>query len=499
MNYVNKKYIKSNIVEDRRYQRVLADDATAENCIIVLPTGLGKTAVALRVIAEYMVRGTGAALFLAPTKVLASQHYEFLKSAMTIEDITLITGADTLAKRKKLWMASVICATPETARNDFVRNMVHPNQFAVVVFDEVHRAVGDYAYTAIAQRLVGRDVRILGMTATLPSEIEKTTEILTQLHISKVSERTDASEDVAPYIHDTKTEWMEVDLPPEMIRMQKDMKQALKSRYDILKGHGFQDLRSQSLSALLRIRPKVFANSRRSIQPLFEAIRIHYALNILEAHGITPFLKFCERSRKKGGPGTLALFEKDILFSRTIKAAENAQKRGLEHTKLDKLVRLLDQIPGKVLIFTSYRDSVDVIHEKLTNMGIASAILIGQAGKRGLKQKKQIETVRRFRDGQYRVLVSTRVGEEGLDIAEVNHVIFYDNVPSSIRYVQRKGRTGRKNAGRLIILIAKGTIDQTYYWIGKHKMKSAGTMGKKLSNMLKDGSLPVQTGLDAFD
>ena len=497
MEYVSKKYIKPDTVEDRTYQKILAGDAIAENCIIVLPTGLGKTAVALRVIAEYMIRGTGAALFLAPTKVLAAQHYDFLKSTMTLEDITLITGADTLAKRKKLWMASVICATPETARNDFARNIVHPNQFAVVVFDEVHRAVGDYAYTAIAQRLVGRDVRIMGMTATLPSEIEKTTDILTALHISKVSERTDASEDVAPYIHNTKTEWIEVDLPPEMARMQGDLKLALKNRYNILKSHGFQDL--QSLSALLRIRPTVFASSKRSIQPLFEAIRIHYALNILEAHGITPFLKFCERSKKKGGPGTLALFERDMLFSRTIKAAEDAQKRGLEHTKLDKLVGLLDQIEGKVLIFTSYRDSVDIIHEKLIKMGIASAILIGQAGKTGLKQKKQIETVRMFRDGQYRVLVSTRVGEEGLDIAEVNHVIFYDNVPSSIRYVQRKGRTGHKKSGRLIILIAKGTIDQAYYWVGKRKMKSAGTMGRKLSNMLKDGALPVQTGLDAFN
>lgn len=499
MEYVSKKYIKPNIVEDRKYQSVLANDSIAENCIVVLPTGLGKTTVALRVIAEYMIRGTGAALFLAPTKVLASQHYEFLKSTMTIEDISLITGDGTPAKRAKLWMASVICATPQTARNDLVHNIVHPSQFSVVVFDEVHRAVGDYAYTAIAQRLVGRDVRIMGMTATLPSEIEKTTEILTQLHISKVSERTDTSEDVAPYIQYTNTQWIDVDLSPEMIRMQKDLKQTLTRRYDILKSHGFQGLSSQSLSTLLRLRPKVFASSRRSIQPLFEGIRIHYALNMLEAHGITPFLKFCERAKKKGGPGTVSLFERDLLFSRTIKAAQNAQRKGLEHTKLDKLGELLDQISGKALIFTSYRDSVDMIHEKLTGMGIASAALIGQAGEKGLKRKQQVETVRRFRDGQYRVLVSTQVGEEGLDIAEVNYVIFYDNVPSSIRYVQRRGRTGRKDAGKIIILIAKGTIDQTYYWIGKRKMKSAGTMGKKLSGMLKDGTLPVQAGLDAFN
>jgi len=106
-------------------------------------------------------------------------------------------------------------------------------------------------------------------------------------------------------------------------------------------------------------------------------------------------------------------------------------------------------------------------------MNIAAEILIGKAGKTGLKQEKQIETVQRFRDGITKALVATRVGEEGLDISEVNLVIFYDNVPSSIRFIQRKGRTGRKDTGHLIVLIAKDTIDEAYYWIGKRKVKLA--------------------------
>ena len=96
-----------------------------------------------------------------------------------------------------------------------------------------------------------------------------------------------------------------------------------------------------------------------------------------------------------------------------------------------------------------------------------------------------METVQKFRDGLTRVLITTRVGEEGLDISEVNLVIFYDNVPSSIRFVQRKGRTGRKDSGRLVVLIAKDTIDEAYYWIGKRKMKLASNMAEKLSKDLK--------------
>ena len=135
------------------------------------------------------------------------------------------------------------------------------------------------------------------------------------------------------------------------------------------------------------------------------------------------------------------------------------------------------------------------------NLGYPAGILIGKAGDTGLKQKKQIEVVQKFRDGEFQVLVATRVGEEGLDIAEVNQVIFYDNVPSSIRFIQRRGRTGRKDTGKLVVLIAKDTIDETYYWIGKRKITAAKSMGSKMTKVLeknKDPGHSQKTGLDAF-
>jgi Fanconi anemia group M protein len=256
----------------------------------------------------------------------------------------------------------------------------------------------------------------------------------------------------------------------------------------------------QSLSALLRIRQFVLNQNRRSAKPLFTAIRIHYALNILEAHGITPFLKFCERAQAKKGAGVKELFEVDPNFTRAVHLAKEAQSRGIEHSKIPKLKEIIESVSGKALIFTSYRDSVDLIFNKLTEMGISAGILIGKAGKTGLKQKKQIETVQKFRDGLFRVLIATRVGEEGLDIAEVNQVIFYDNVPSSIRFIQRRGRTGRKDTGKLVVLIAKNTIDEKYYWIGKRKMLTAKTMGEQMTKVLKknQGIESQKTGLDAF-
>jgi len=500
IHFLEKKYVEKDSIEKRDYQINLANQAVDENCIIVLPTGLGKTAIALNVIAEYLVKGTGGILFLAPTRVLVNQHYEFLQKNLTLDDISLITGEDTIQKRTKLWGNSVICATPEIARNDFARGIISPDQFVLVIFDEVHRTVGDYAYSGIAQYFENSTARIVGMTATLPSEKQKATEILTKLKITSVAERTEDSPDVKPYTQETYTQWVNVELPNELKTIQTLLKSALDQRYDTLRENGIKLAQQQSLSALLRIRQFVLNQNRRSAKPLFTAIRIHYALNMLEVHGITPFLKFCDRAQLKKGIGVKELFEVDPNFTQALVLAKKAQTQGIEHSKIPKLKEILDTVPGKALIFTSYRDSVDLIYNKLIEMGVSAGILIGKAGETGLKQKKQIETVQKFRDGIFQVLVATRVGEEGLDIAEVNQVIFYDNVPSSIRFIQRRGRTGRKDTGKLVVLIAKNTIDETYYWIGKRKITASKEMGKKMTKFLEKNqdSQSQKTGLDAF-
>jgi len=496
--YFEHKFVKKDSIEYRDYQVNLANQAMKQNCLVILPTGLGKTTVALQVIAEYLLKGTGGVLLLAPTRVLTNQHYEFLKNNLTIEDISQITGEDLVNKRKKLWMNSIICATPEITKNDLDRQIVSPNQFNLVIFDEAHRAIGDYAYVGIVERFVGSNVKIMGMTATLPSEKEKAKEILTNLRISDIAQRTEESSDVKPFIQETRTQWINVELPLELKQMQGLVKKSLDQRYMELKRNGLKVSDTKSLSQLLRLRDFVLRSNRRSAKPLFTAIRIHYALNMLESHGVTSFLRFCERTSKKKGAGIKELFENDPNFTQAISLAKSAQSKGIEHSKIPKLKELLESTEGKTLIFTSYRDSVEVIHKKLTDMNIKAGILIGKSGVTGLKQKKQIETIQKFRDGTYTVLIATRVGEEGLDISEVNLVIFYDNVPSSIRYIQRRGRTGRKEAGKLIVLIAKGTIDETYYWIGKRKITAAKNMGDKMIQVLQKKSENPKKALDAY-
>ena len=64
--------------------------------------------------------------------------------------------------------------------------------------------------------------------------------------------------------------------------------------------------------------------------------------------------------------------------------------------------------------------------------------------------------MREFREGGYNTLVSTCVGEEGLDIGDVDLIVCYDAHKSPIRLVQRMGRTGRKRQGRIVMLMTEG-------------------------------------------
>ena len=64
--------------------------------------------------------------------------------------------------------------------------------------------------------------------------------------------------------------------------------------------------------------------------------------------------------------------------------------------------------------------------------------------------------VHKFRQGGFNTLVSTCVGEEGLDIGEVDLIVCFDAQKNPIRLVQRMGRTGRKRQGRIVIILAEG-------------------------------------------
>ena len=91
------------------------------------------------------------------------------------------------------------------------------------------------------------------------------------------------------------------------------------------------------------------------------------------------------------------------------------------------------------------------------------------------------------------MLVSSSIGEEGLHVPDVDLVVFYEAVPSAIRSIQRKGRTGRTRPGRVIILLAEGTVDEAYYYSSIRRerfMKGLVTASEKKAEKPEKRSKP---------
>ncbi len=494
----------------RLYQETIFATASQYNTLVVLPTGLGKTAIAMMLIAHRLTQYPNSkCLILAPTKPLVDQHATTLRTHIPSlqEKIVVFTGSVAPAKRAALWKdATIIVSTPQGLENDIITNKIDLSTVAVLVVDEAHRAVGNYSYVWVTQQYNTRSrfPRLLALTASPGSTVEKIQEVVTNLGIENIEVRIDADPDVAPYIQDVALRWEYVEFPEEFRSAQKYFKTCFESKIAEIKKIGSNDPQteiSDSKSDLLKLQgflqAEIAQGNRdfgvlRSLSLAAEAMKVQHALELLETQGIEPlhiYLTDIMTQARTSSVKAVQNLVQDTYFRTAYTAVDALWRKNVEHPKLKKLHEILLDRFGSALqkgytnysliLFTQYRDSgtkiVDVINkiQLPNNKYLQARLFVGQAKKRGsgLTQKEQLAMLDDFRNGKFDVLVSSSVGEEGLDIPQVDAVLFYEPIPSAIRHIQRKGRTGRHNDGEVIILVAKGTRDEAYRWSSHHKEK----------------------------
>lgn len=505
-HYIDHPLIKSNAIEARLYQQVLAADVLKKgNTMIVAPTALGKTIVATLVAADRLEKVKNSKiLVLAPSKPLAIQHESTFKEFLTVP-CSSITGAVKTDERVKRWEESqIICATPQTVESDLLKGRYSLKDVSLVVFDECHHGVGSYSYVYLASRYVKESKfnLILGLTASPGSDKEKIKEVCDNLYIQSIVVKTEEDNDVRPYFNPVAIDWVRVKMSSELEKIKTPVDKALKIRLKGLKNMGVIRTVSVNKLDILKARGRVQSAIARSVNPkkecfqaisiLSAVINIQHSQELIETQGVVTFNKYVARLRKKKTKAAKSLIQ-DPNFGKAIYLAREAEKHGLEHPKLkkvtdiikkelgqngqtklqsDRYVKDADQKSSKIMVFTQYRDSLEMIHQKLEKEGIKSAKFFGQAsrdGEKGLTQKEQKEIIKAFKIGEYDVLLSTSVAEEGIDIPAVDLVILYEPVPSEVRMIQRRGRTGRKRSGRVKVLITNGTRDEGYYWASVNK------------------------------
>lgn len=500
--YIEHPFIRKDSIEARLYQQLLAGDVLKKgNTMIVAPTALGKTIVAVLVASDRLEKVKNSKiLILSPSKPLAIQHESSFKEFLTVP-CTSITGAVKTDERVKRWEESqVISATPQTVESDLLNGRYSLKDVSLIVFDECHHAVGSYSYVYLASRYVKESKfnLVLGLTASPGSDKSKIKEVCENLFIQNIVVKSEDDDDVRPYFNPVKIDWVKVKMSEELEKIKESVNKALKIRLKGLKNMGVIKTVSVSKVDILKARGRVQNRIGRSANPpkecfqaisvLSAVINIQHSLELIETQGVSTFNKYISRLRKKKTKAAKSLLLDDN-FGRAVRLAFDAERNGWEHPKLRKLTNILkkelsvdskqtklqstryvkniDENSSKIIVFTQYRDTLEMIHNKLEKEGIKSAKFFGQAakdGEKGLTQKEQKNIIKSFKKGEFDVLISTSVAEEGIDIPAVDLVILYEPVPSEVRMIQRRGRTGRKRTGRVKVLITEGTRDEGYYW-----------------------------------
>src|SRR3989344_4708605 len=199
-------------VTPREYQTAILEICIEKNCLVVLPTGLGKTLIALMLTIERMKSFPGEkVLFLAPTRPLAEQHLNYFKQNLPelFGDMQLFTGSVNAEKRKEIWKtADIVFSTPQCIFNDLKKGLYNLNEVCLLIEDEAHRCINNYDYRYVAQmyKEQAKNPRILGITASPGSEAGKIKEICKNLFIEAVELRTRESSDVKTYLKELKFE-----------------------------------------------------------------------------------------------------------------------------------------------------------------------------------------------------------------------------------------------------------------------------------------------------
>ena len=529
MAWITHPLVHPESLESRAYQLSIAMRALDGNTMVVLPTGLGKTAVALLVAASRLYNEGGRVMMLAPTKPLVEQHSRFFRKYLVTGDeegaCVIFTGESPPGERRSEFSgARVIFATPQVIKNDLLSGAYTLHDVSLLIVDECHRAVGNYAYVFIAGRYqeTARSPLILAMTASPGGKEEKVQEVCRNLGITIIETRSEHDPDVAPYIHEREIEVIEVPLPAPLKAAVDDLNELLERRLGRLRELGYTVPRRQQLSmkslqflnAQIQERIHDRDSAGYTAASLYaEVMKLRHAVSLAESQGSRVLAGYVSRLYTEGttGGGSKAAgrLVRDPVFNRL-------RERCLSwtdelHPKMEIMAgvtrRQLSEFPeSRIIIFATFRDMVQQIVDFLTARGIPAERFVGQATKdaeRGLSQKKQIEALDRFRAGAFRVLVATSVGEEGLDVPSTDMVVFYEAVPSEIRSIQRKGRTGRSGSGRVVVLVTKGTSDETFRFVSQSREKAMASgirrIGGKMENTLSGtGGEALQKKIDEF-
>ncbi|HNZ86770.1 MAG TPA: helicase-related protein [bacterium] len=395
-----------------------------------------------------------------------------------------------------------------------------PEDIQLVIFDEVHQMTGKYDYTKLVTlyRNSGQNMRILGFTASLDSDQSKLEELKKFFGVSDagVISRTEKSPDVAPYVYEREVfrviverqacnfwEYLRRTIKDEFLSLLDSLKKKLthvqSEKYnflDLLECSLYKDQNgyinrinvkefNKLMMALKSVREKNIDNPGWYLSMkdwglimLFNTCLVMIDMGI---HELRCFLerKFYEKLKQKPSQSAFnsnsaivkcrKAFCKENLWTHEVSSLKYDPKKSkynwrlvYEDAKLQKLDSIVRRnLAKQIMVFVSYRDTVNKVVEYLRTSFPEKKVerFIGQSNKikdAGMSQKNQEDILTKYRNGDVDILVSTSIGEQGLNFSSLDVVVFYEPITDIRRVIQRMGRTARFRNGAVYVLAYKG-------------------------------------------
>lgn len=480
----------------REYQLKIFETTKNNNTLVVLPTGLGKTLIALLLTIERKnLFPQSKILFLAPTRPLIEQHFHYFKSHLPdlFADLQLFTGSVPANKRKEIWQtAEIIFSTPQCVANDLENSLYDLKEISLLIIDEAHRCLKNYDYTKVVAHYKKNALnqRILGLTASPGHDSEKIKQICEHLDIEEIELRSRDSPDVIQYLQILEFEKVEVPFPKEFEELRTLLKRIWNNNVDKIKSI-FPNLSPINKITLLALQKNLSFQIARGnhsaylgISLIAQAIKISHALELLETQtlsGLYNYLQSLIKQAQEKKSKAVQSLVKSPEFNAALISLNNLRSMNKEHPKIDAVISLTKQefiqnTNSKIIIFTQFRETAHLIVKSLSSLpSIKPSIFIGQAKKTstgGMSQKQQKEIIEKFRSGDINALIATSIHPDEYIVIKNDERISLKKIGEFVDSFLEKGELSKKiNGYETLTTDGKGIFFAPITHIHKHHSK----------------------------
>uniref|UniRef100_A0A9J8C6Z3 RNA helicase n=1 Tax=Cyprinus carpio carpio TaxID=630221 RepID=A0A9J8C6Z3_CYPCA len=530
----------------RDYQMEVARPALEEkNIIICLPTGSGKTRVAVYITKKHLERKKqmgqpGKVVVLVNKVPLVEQHYKaefgrFLKHQYSVERVS---GASQLkiSFPQIIEQNDIIICTAQILENSLAKakngdeDGIKLSQFTLMVIDECHHTKKGGVYNHIMIRYLSQKHKnqllkkqekspvplpqILGLTAS-PGVGGAMNQQMAEEHILQICANLDAFT-----IKTTTFKEEEAKTPYKRIARAEERKEdpfgdVIKKIMDEIHTHA--DLKPLCDPGTQYYEQWVVQKEQNAAKEENQMVRVcaehlrqyNEALHQSNTIRMSDAFRFLnkyhtEELKTKSSPdeeGTITITDTErFLFTlfkdnkaklQELMGKPQYENNSLAQLKTSILKEFSTRERARGIIFTRTRLSAIALcqwiqeNPKFDEVGVRASYLIGggdQSVVKPMTAAEQKDVLNKFRDGQINLLIATTVAEEGLDIAECNFVIRYCLVTNEIAMIQARGR-GRAEDSSYTLVAEAGSGVAERESVNEYREKMMSTAIVKVCKM----------------